>query len=268
MTSAPGLPSTLLSCRRAVVTGGSTGIGAATVQALAAAGADVAFCARRREGVERLTTSTALPGRIIGFVADLAERSQLTRFLESVTTELGPPDILVNNVGESPSRNFLRMSDADWTEVFELNLMAAVRCTQTLLPNMRKQGWGRVVMVASSGAKYPTAALVDYSASKAALVAVGKALARKYGADGVLVNSVLPGLIHTPMWDRAADEIARVSKQNSAEVMAQLSSHVPLGRYGTAAEVANIIAFLCSDLASYVSGAAIDIDGALGTSLF
>ena len=160
------------------------------------------------------------------------------------------------------------MSDDDWTSLFELNLLSAVRCTRRLLPAMRKQGWGRVVMISTGGAKYPNAALVDYAASKSALVTTAKALARKYGSDGVLVNSVLPGLIRTQMWERAASEIAGAGGQSVEDVFAARSENVPVGRYGTAEEVADLVLFLCSDRASYINGAAIDVDGGLGTHVF
>ena len=165
----------------------------------------------------------------------------------------------------SPSlANFLYMSDEDWFSLFELNLMSAVRCTRRLLPGMRERKWGRVVMVSSGATFYPNAALVDYAASKAAMVAMGKAVARKYGADNILVNSVLPGLIHTPMWERAAGEVAAANKTTTDAVLGANARSVPLGRYGTAEEIAAVIVFLCSDAASYINGAAITVDGGQG----
>jgi NAD(P)-dependent dehydrogenase (short-subunit alcohol dehydrogenase family) len=156
------------------------------------------------------------------------------------------------------------MSDEDWLSLFELNLLSAVRCTRRLLPAMRTQKWGRVVMVSSGAAFYPNAALIDYGATKAAMVAMGKALARKYGADGVLVNSILPGLIHTPMWERAAGEVADANKTTMDAVLAANARSVPVGRYGTAEEVAAAIVFLCTNAASYINGAAITVDGGQG----
>lgn len=252
--------------RSAVVTGASRGIGAAVVAALLDAGARVAVCARDRSGLDELHAGVGGDAaRLSTHVADMGDRAQVEAFLDAVTAQLGNVDILVNNVGASPSRNFLRMTDEDWTSLFELNLLSAVRCTRRLLPGMRDQGWGRVVMVSSAAARYPEAPLIDYAASKAALVAVAKALARRYGRDGVLVNSILPGLILTPMWERAAGEIARAQAQQPDQVIAQRAQTVPLGRYGTAEEVAAVALFLVSDAAAYVTGTAIDVDGGLGT---
>ena len=254
-----------LSGRRAVVTGASLGIGAATVRMLADHGASVTFCARNAEAVSELAAYQPErgPGEVTGMVADMGDRTSVNTFLDAVE-KAGAADILVNNVGSSPSRNFLYMSDEDWLELFELNLLSAVRCTRRLLPGMRKQKWGRVIMVASGAAKYPGATLIDYGASKAAMVATAKALSKKYGADNVLFNSVLPGLIHTAMWERAATEVAAATGATSDDIIAGNARAVPVGRYGRSDEIASVITFLCSAGASYINGAAIDVDGGMG----
>lgn len=254
-----------LTGRRALVTGASLGIGAATVRMLADHGATVTFCARHKDAVSELAAygPGGGSGSVNGLVADMADRESVNQLLDELEKR-GTTDILVNNVGASPSRNFLYMRDEDWFELFELNLMSAVRCTRRLLPGMRKQRWGRVIMVATGGAKYPGPALIDYAATKAAMMATGKALSKKYGADNVLVNTVLPGLIHTAMWDRAATEVARANDSTMEAVLAANARTVPLGRYGQAEEVASVITFLCTEAASYVNGAAIDVDGGQG----
>ena len=131
---------------------------------------------------------------------------------------------------------------------------------------MRAQQWGRVIMIATSGAVYPNAALIDYAATKAAMIATAKALAGKYGGDGVLVNTILPGLIHTSMWDRAAGEIAAASggATTAADVIERNGRGVPVGRYGTPEEVAAAVVFLASNAASYVNGVALAVDGGSG----
>jgi NAD(P)-dependent dehydrogenase (short-subunit alcohol dehydrogenase family) len=123
-------------------------------------------------------------------------------------------------------------------------------------------------MVATGGAKYPNPALIDYAASKAAMVATASALAKKYAADGVLVNSVLPGLIRTPMWERTAVEVAQATGTTPDAVFTQRSANVPVRRYGSAAEVAAVILFLASPYAGYINGAAIDVDGGLGAAMY
>ena len=113
----------------------------------------------------------------------------------------------------------------------------------------------------SSAGKYPSAALVDYGATKAAMISISKSLAKKYGSDGVLINSVLPGLIHTDMWERASNEIAKATGTSAESVIQNNGKGVPVGRYGTSEEVAALIVFLCSKAASYISGTSIEVDG-------
>jgi len=256
-----------LTNKRAIVTGASLGIGAATVRLLADQGAHVAFNARGEDAVNELAAYTPPgggPGRVQGYVTDMADAAATDAFLDAVEADTGPADILINNVGASPSRNFLYLSDQDWEDLVQLNLMSAVRCTRRCLPAMREQRWGRVVMIATSGAVYPNAALIDYAATKAAMIATAKALAGKYGRDGILVNSVLPGLIHTSMWDRAADEVANATGRTRQDVLDDNAKGVPVGRYGTAEEVAAAIVFLCSEAASYINGIALTVDGGSG----
>jgi NAD(P)-dependent dehydrogenase (short-subunit alcohol dehydrogenase family) len=257
-----------LTGRVAAVTGASAGIGAATVRSLAARGATVACCARHDDDLQVLAAACAdLPGEVHPFVADLADAASTERFCDDVEAQVGAPDTLVNNVGASPSRNFLYMSDDDWIDLYELNVLSAVRCTRRFLPAMRAAKFGRVVMISSVSARQPTAALIDYGATKAALGAVTKALARKYAADGVLVNAVLPGRTRTAMWERAAAEIADAGDQDVEGVFAERSKDIPIGRFANAEEIADVVLFLCSDLARYVAGAAIDVDGGLGTGV-
>jgi 3-oxoacyl-[acyl-carrier protein] reductase len=246
--------------KRAVVTGASLGIGEAVVKMLAEHGADVSFCARNPEAVDTLSSFEPANGLIKGFVADMGNKESTDSFIGSVQED-GPVDILVNNVGASPSRNFLYMTDEDWQELHELNLLSAVRCTRAFLPNMREKKWGRVIMVSSSAGKYPNAALIDYGTTKAAMISMSKSLAKKYGSDGVLVNSILPGLIHTAMWERAATEIAEATGGKKEDVIKNNGHSVPVGRYGTSEEVASLITFLCTNAASYISGTSIEVDG-------
>jgi NAD(P)-dependent dehydrogenase (short-subunit alcohol dehydrogenase family) len=257
-----------LSGRRAVVTGASEGIGAAVVRTFAARGATVACCARTQATLDELAASCdALPGAVHTFVADMADGDSIAAFCDEAEGRIGAPDTLVNNVGASPSRNFLHMSDDDWTGLVDLNLLSAVRTTRRFLPAMRTASFGRVVMVSSVASRYPSAALVDYAATKAALDATTKAIARKYAADGVLINSVLPGRVRTSMWERAAGEIAASSDRDLEDVFADRSKDIPSGRFGRPDEVANVVLFLCSDLATYVAGSTLVVDGGLASGI-
>ena len=254
-----------LTGRKAVVTGGSVGIGAAIVRTLAEHGADVVFCARHHDAVDALVAELAgTPGRVVGIAADVGNAEGAAAFCDAAEAAIGPPDILVNNVGAAPGRNFLYLDDDEWHRLFELNLMSAVRCTRRFLPAMRAQHWGRVVMVASTAARFPEARVVDYSASKAAMVSFAKAISRKYAPDNVLINSVLPGLTLTPLWTDAADQRSELEQRSPDEILGDEAKLAPIGRFADPSEIAAVVLFLVSDLASYVSGAAFDVDGGLG----
>ena len=258
-----------LSGRVAAVTGGSAGIGAATVRALATDGAAVGFSARNIEAVAALESQLSATGaRVVGVAADMSVAEEIDRFLERVGDVLGPVDILVNNAGAGGEPEFERSTDESWRELFDLNLISAVHATRAVLGGMRERGWGRVVMVSSVAAKAPGPPPIDYSASKVAMLAVAKGLARHYARDGILINSVLPGITMTSMWERAVGRIAGATGSSVDEVYASVAEGIPLGRYGTAEEVAAVIAFLVSDAASYISGAAIHVDGGLYGGLY
>ena len=247
-----------LNGKKAIVTGASLGIGAAISRELADMGAEVFCCARNSASLDELSSYSE---NITAIVADLGGKRGTEAFLTEVKERTDVVDIIVNNVGASPSRNFLYMEDEDWEDLHQLNLMSAVRCTREVLPCMREKKWGRVIMIASSAAKYPNASLIDYGATKAALISLSKSLARKYGRDGVLVNSVLPGLIHTAMWERAAGEIATANNSTADQVIKNNGRTVPVGRYGTPEEVSSLVAFLCTNSASYINGTSIEVDG-------
>jgi len=257
-----------LAGRVAVVTGGSAGIGAATVRALVADGAAVGFSARNAEAVAAFESELSATGaRVVGVAADMSVAEEIDTFLGRVGDELGPVDILVNNAGRAGDRGFSRSTDESWRELFDLNLMSAVHATRAVLGGMRERSWGRVVMVSSLAAKMPYPS-IDYAASKVAMLAVAKGLARHYGRDGILINTVLPGMIMTSMWERALGRIAGATGSSVDEVGANIAEGIPLGRFGAAEEVAAVIAFLVSDAASYINGAAIDVDGGLYNGLY
>jgi NAD(P)-dependent dehydrogenase (short-subunit alcohol dehydrogenase family) len=255
--------------RRVVITGGSRGIGAATVLTLATAGARVVTCGRDATALARVADAAAASGaEVTSHVVDVTDFGDLDAFLDAAERTLGTVDILVNNAGETALRDFLGTDECAWEQCLRVNLLAVVRATRRLLPGMIAQRWGRIVMVASSGAKYPTAPWIDYAAAKAAVAATGKALAREYGSANVLVNTVLPGLIRTDMTERSLCQIADGSDESAEDLAAAWATTVPLGRWGRPEEVAAFIRFLCSPDADYISGAAVDLDGGQATHVY
>lgn len=226
-------------------------------------------CARDCSALRAVADDAAAAGGSVHPIqADLANWAELDAFIDAARDVLGGIDVLVSNAGQVRLRDFLATEESEWEVTLRLNLLSAVRSARRVLPGMIGQRWGRIVMVASSGAKYPEAAWVDYAASKAGLVTTVKALAREFAAANVLINAVLPGVIDTPMWDGSANALAERQGTTPSSVKAAVLRAVPMGRFGTASEVADLIAFMASDRATYLSGAAIDLDGALATHVF
>ena len=250
MSSPPDLS---LTGRRALVTGGTRGIGAATARLLADAGADVIVAAR--------TTPEPLAPGTRFVAADVATADGVTTLAERALERLGGLDILVSNAGSQTRRpeGILAFDDADWERDLSINLMAAVRLDRALLPAMIDGGGGAIVHVGSGAARLPRPASLPYSASKAALSAYSKGLAIEAGTHGVRVNTVLPGLIRTDVLDAVAAEAGEAPDALLAQMVATM--RIPLGRAGTPEEAARLIAFLVSPAAGYVSGAQLVVDG-------
>jgi 3-oxoacyl-[acyl-carrier protein] reductase len=232
--------------RVCVVTGGTRGIGAATVRMLAQEGARVLSVARSGADVELDVTAP-----------DAAER-----LLEACRET---PWALVNNAGVSQARALEDLTDADWQEQWELHVMAPMRLMRALAPVMADAGGGRIVNVSSSSGRRPSGRLdASYSVTKAALLSLSRVFADAFAAKGVLVNAVTPGVVEGELWKGEgglADQIAARTGQTRDEVLAATRSSPPLGRMGTDDEVAAVIAFLCSERASNVAGANWAVDG-------
>jgi NAD(P)-dependent dehydrogenase (short-subunit alcohol dehydrogenase family) len=226
-----------------LVTGSTGGIGLETVKLLRAEGATVVSTGRSGGDVR----------------ADLAEAGEPERVVQEVLDRHGRLDVLVNNVGGTEIRKLEDLVDADWQASFELNLMTAIRATQAALPGMRARGAGTIVNVSSTAAKRPSASMPDYSVMKAAMLSFSRLVADLYAKDGVRCNAVTPGPTATEAW---LGEGGLADQQGDRdEVLAKVGAGRPLGRLAEPAEIAAVIAFLCSPRSSYVTGAAWSADG-------
>jgi 3-oxoacyl-[acyl-carrier protein] reductase len=232
--------------RVCVVTGGTRGIGAATARMLAQEGARVLSVSRHGADVELDVTAP-----------DAAER-----LLEACP---GPPWALVNNAGTSQARALEDLTDADWQQQWDLHVMAPMRLMRTFAPAMAEAGGGRIVNVSSSSGRRPSGRLdASYSVTKAAELSLSRVFADAYASKGVLVNAVAPGAVEGELWTEEgglADQIAARSGKTRDEVLESTRQSPPVGRMGTDDEVAAVIGFLCSELASNVAGAVWAVDG-------
>jgi len=231
-----------ISGRTAVVTGASRGIGAATVRLLEAEGAHVV-------GVSR---AAGLDVTAPGAAERIAERTG------------GPVDILVNNAGTSFAKPLDALTDADWNGQWELHVLASMRLMRAFAPGMAERGWGRIVNVSSSAGKRPSLTNAAYSVTKAAQLSLSRVFADTYAARGVLVNAVAPGPVASPLWIEAgglADQAAAAAGISREQAFDAQAARVPVGRFAAEEEIASVIAFLCSERASMVAGAAWSVDG-------
>jgi 3-oxoacyl-[acyl-carrier protein] reductase len=249
--------------RRAIVTGGTKGIGRAVVAELLAEGAAVAFCARNADEVKLAEEDLSSTGDVAGWVADVTDADAVQRFVDGAAERLGGIDILVNNAGAAHPGNFEALTDADWHADLDVKLFSQIRCTRVALPHLRQSPAARIVNVNAVYAKYPDPSFFATTVNRAACLNLTKALAQEYGREKILVNSVNIGFVVTPQWENIRRRKAPESTQE--EFFAELARiEVPLGRFGTVEEVSGLVAFLASDRAGYITGASIDVAGGMG----
>jgi NAD(P)-dependent dehydrogenase (short-subunit alcohol dehydrogenase family) len=247
--------------RVCVVTGSTGGIGLETARVLAAEGARVVVCGRDSERAEAARREVAA---VLAVVADLAEPGAPEELVAQTEAEVGPIDCLVNNVGLAYQADFLEVTDREWDELWQLNVMSFVRSIRAVVPAMRERGRGVIVNVSSTAAKRPSTGMPHYSVTKAAVLSLSRLVADLYARDGIRCNAVTPGPTATEAWlgqGGLADQQAERSGKTRDDVLASVGAGRPLGRLADPEEIAAVVAFLCSDRSSYVTGAAWSADG-------
>ena len=250
-----------LAGRACIVTGASRGIGAATARCLASEGARVLLVARDEDRVSAVAGDC--PGSAV-LALDVTRPDAGEQAVGACEERFGAVDVLVNNAGTSRVRPLDELTDEDWQEQWDLHVMASHRMMRAAAPRMAERGWGRVVNVCSSSGKRPSGTNVAYSVSKSAQLALSRAYADAYAERGVLVNAVAPGPVESPLWTAPgglADQQAERKRADREGALEEARAKIPLGRFGTEEEIAAVIAFLCSDRASDVAGAAWSVDG-------
>jgi 3-oxoacyl-[acyl-carrier protein] reductase len=247
--------------RVCVVTGSTGGIGLEAARLLAEEGAKVVVTGRSSDRGERARRDVRAA---LGIVCDLAEPGAPDALIAETTAELGSLDVLVNNVGVAYQASFDEISDRQWDEMWQLNVMSYVRAIRAALPGMRERGRGSIVNVSSTSGKRPSVSMPNYSVTKSAVLSLSRLVADIYAGEGIRCNAVAPGPTATDAWLAAgglADQQGDRSGKSRQDVLASVAAGRPLGRLAEPQEIAAVIAFLCSDRASYVTGAAWSADG-------
>lgn len=252
--------------RVAIVTGGTSGIGLATVRALAEDGLEVVLCGRTRERVSATATELNAQGlAVAGYPCDVRDRAAVQALIDTVVDRHGAPSVLVNNAGRGGGGPTARITDDLWLDIVDTNLNSVFWVTRAVLNAGGMAANGRIIAVASTGGKQGVPFGAPYSAAKAGVIGFTKALAKELAPTGTTVNAVCPGYTETPMAVDVREQYATMQNSTPEAVLAQFEAKIPLGRYSTSDEVAGMIRYLTSPAAASVTAQALNVCGGLGS---
>src|SRR5215471_435905 len=257
--------------RRAIVTGGSSGIGFETARQFLDEGVRVLITGRNQQKLEKARNDLAARtgGEVHAIVADMTKESDIAKMIEAAKQKLGGVDILVNNAGQMYSGRFAAFDDNDMKTQLETKLFGFMRAIRAVYPMMKAQKWGRIVNTIGGAGKEPDPYMFGSGMTNSALLNLTKSLSTEFGEDNVLVNAICPGWVATDLWVRNTEgmkkEFGVTTEAEARKIAARKNS---LGRFGTPAELANAIVFLCSERASYITGVSLNLDGGRLKSLW
>lgn len=247
----------------AFVAGASKGLGKEVARGLAKEGARVAICARDESVLERTAKDLEKEtGAEIFFKrADVSDGTQIKEFVRAAIDRFGTVHILVNNAGGPPSSSFMELNDQHWKDAFDLNFMSAVGLSKEVIPYMMRQRWGRIISLTSVAVKQPIDGLILSNSIRAAVHGWAKTLSNELASYNILVNCVCTGFMHTERVESLARSIAEREGVEAKEVIGRWEAQIPMGRLGRPEELANLVVFLASERAGYITGTSIPIDG-------
>jgi len=238
--------------KTAIITGSSRGIGKTIARKLAQLGANIVLCATS-DSVFDVESEMKREGfNVIAVKCDIRSQDDIKKLVSKAVETFGRIDILVNNAGITKDKPLALMSESDWDDVMDINLKGAFLCTKLAAKQMMKNRYGRIINISSVAGRYGNQGQANYSASKAGLIGLTKSVAKEFASRGITCNAITPGIIISDMTDKLPEEVRE-----------KYLANIPLGRFGTPEDVANVVAFLASEEAGYVTGQVIDIDGGL-----
>ena len=247
----------------ALVTGGNKGIGKASAIEMAKEGCNLIIAGRNEADLAATDKELqAVGAKTLAVAADLEKAEEVERLVSKAFEVFGQVDILFNNAGHSHATTPIDATDEEWRSQLDIHLMACVRTCRLIIPKMREQKWGRIINMSSMYGIAPGSGVADYNAAKAAVLNYTRSIGMYYSKDGICANAICPGLIHTEIWDRFADNLGAGLGKTREEILSSAAAQASsIKRYARPEEVGKVVAFLASESASYITGCAIQVDG-------